>query len=197
MHQFDILKAVDALQKGDVIAVPTETVYGLAVDSANPQVIEKLYTLKKRPYDKRLPIAISNIEMLASITDEVNQDIQKLIKAFWPGALTIVVQSRSSDQSIAVRCPQNQLLRDIIAQFGKPIALTSANISGEPDCLTAQQVRANFHDLLIVEDDSIIGGAPSTIIDMTQEPYRILRLGAISAVQIQDILSKHCILVSH
>lgn len=183
-------RAVEQLKQGQVIAVPTETVYGLAVDSTNSEAIEALYQLKGRPRTKQLPIAIAEPSQWQQIVTNVDDNIQKLMKAFWPGALTIVLSAKDQLGTVAVRCPDNPLLQEIIFKLGKPICLTSANLSGEPSALKAGMVRESFQDnILIIEDDTIVGNEASTIIDVTGADYRILREGVVSVEAIQLVTS--------
>lgn len=180
----NIYKAVEKLKAGEVIALPTETVYGLAVDAQNPEALLKLYAIKQRPQLKQVCIAIAEPEDVLHWVSEVNDTAQRLIRSFWPGPLTLILP-RANQPSIGVRCSSCVIVKQIITLLGHAIYLTSANRSAEEDALTGQQVRDYFGDqVYLIEQDAAIGGVPSTIVDLSTQPYSILREGAISREQL-------------
>ena len=190
-------EAVDALRRGDLIAIPTETVYGLAV---LPTVagVERLLAAKRRSAEKGIQLLIDSIdqvEHVAVLTDAA----AALAKAFWPGGLTIVLRRREEatlpqglgggGPTLGFRLPDHDVPRSLARQLG-PVAASSANISGEPDATTAQRVQETLGEMLalIVDDGPVRGGTPSTVVDCSDEtlPPRVLREGAIAADRITD-----------
>jgi L-threonylcarbamoyladenylate synthase len=201
MKKIDIIhKAVSKLKAGEVIALPTETVYGLAVDATNLAAISKLYTLKQRSFNKPLVIAVAHAQDVVPWVSAVSSDARLLMDAFWPGPLTIILPRgkavsdliTAGKSSIGLRYSSCVMLQDILHQLGHAICLTSANQSGTEEAMSAEKVRSEFpNELFIVEEDTIISGTPSTIIDMAVMPYRILREGEITLQQIQDVLGSN------
>lgn len=195
-------EAIKKLSAGEIVALPTETVYGLAVDARNINAINKLYALKKRDTNKPLAVAIARPNDATQWAATVDINAQQLIKAFWPGPLTLVLPAEKSvsplitagRNSIGLRCSSCQLITAIIDKLGGALCLTSANMSGEKEATTAQEVRTNLQSaIFILESDDIVTGIPSTIIDLTNDPYKVLRQGAISAENIQTIVSQRLI----
>src|ERR1700733_1780667 len=183
-----VKEAVNELLSGNIVALPTETEYGLAVDAKNMAAVQKLYALKHRSSNKPCSIAIADPKDIKHWVKAVSGDAQKLIDAFWAWALTLVL-SASSDiphavnagySSIGLRCSASEIIREVIAALGRPICLTSANLSGEKEATTARQIRDYFHNaIFIIEQDEIVSGIVSTVIDLTHNPYLCLREGSI------------------
>jgi L-threonylcarbamoyladenylate synthase len=189
-----IKQAVDELLLGNIVALPTDTVYGLAVDIGNIEAVNKLYSLKQRPLNKPSSIAVAHPQEIGYWVKEISQDAQKLIDAFWPGPLTLILPAAShvpyavnaGYPSIGLRCSASEILREVILLLGRPLCLTSANPAGERAAMRAQEVRHYFHnDLFLIEKDDVVTGKASTIIDLSQHPYCILREDAISRENIQ------------
>lgn len=187
----------DALLEGGVVAFPTDTVYGLGVDATNTRAIERLYAMKNRPADKALPVLIHSVALLKHIVSDIPADVNDLMERFWPGPLTIIFpkhpgrfQSVSPTATLGVRIPDHYLALGILSMIGRPVATTSANISGQTECVNAQQVS----DLLTGKADLIVDGGESpgkvisTVLSVAEEPYRILRHGAIPQKAIEDVL---------
>lgn len=191
-----IAQAVAELKSGNVIALPTETIYGLAVDALNPAAVKKIYHLKHRPAQQPLAIAIAHPRDSAPWVTAIGPDAQALMTAFWPGPLTIVFAATAlaatinpGVATIGLRCSACPIPQYLITQLGRPLALTSANISGHPAALTAAQVTSDFPDIMTISGDEYITGAASTIIDISHYPYRILRQGAVSIAAIQAVIT--------
>jgi len=185
-----IARAAAILEAGGIIAYPTETFYGLGADAANEDAIRKIFAIKGRNFHNPISVIISEEKNLYPLVREVPDNAQKLIAAFWPGALTIVFAA--SDQvsllltansgKIGIRLSSNQAARDIAARLGHPLTATSANLSGAPECATAAEVIAQIGAKIdaIVDLGKTPGGRGSTIIDTTIDPPAIIREGAIS-----------------
>lgn len=192
--------ACKLLKNGEIVAVPTETVYGLAGDATNGSAINKIFEAKGRPADNPLIVHIANIEMLDGIVSEFNNDAKKLAKAFWPGPLTIIMpkgkkvcnETTAGLDSVGVRMPANQIAREIITRSGLPFSAPSANISGKPSPTNAKDV---FEDLngkipLIIDGDECDAGIESTVISVLEEIPIILRPGIITKDEIDTVLNK-------
>ena len=181
--------AVDILRRGGLVVYPTDTVYGLGADATNEQAVERLFEAKKRRPDQSIPLLIASPADLAQVTDEVPDVAQRLITAFWPGGLTIVLPKAPTFHSkaiigdiVGVRVPDHPVPRELVRQLGAPITGTSANISGGPEPLTAEDVRSQLGDAvdLVIDGGRCPGSRPSTVVDCTVAPLRIVREGAIS-----------------
>ena len=192
--------ACKLLKNGEVVGVPTETVYGLAGDCSNSMAIKKIFEAKGRPNDNPLIVHISNIKMLDKIVSCFNSDAKKLAKKFWPGPLTIIMpkkdfvckESCGGLNSVGVRMPSNKIARKIIAKSNTPFSAPSANISGKPSPTTAQDV---YNDMkgkipLIIDGGECVAGVESTVISVLEESPTILRPGIITKEEIEKVLHK-------
>jgi tRNA threonylcarbamoyl adenosine modification protein (Sua5/YciO/YrdC/YwlC family) len=191
--------ALAFLRDGEVIALPTDTVYGVAVDGLNPYAIEKLYAVKARPMDKAIPLLLASPGDLSRVVVEIPEGARILANAFWPGALTLVVRARETvplvlraeGDTVAVRVPDHPVPRQLARMLGHPLAATSANISGERDPSTAREVEAQLGGRisLILDGGAVGTGLPSTVVDCTVAPPRVLRVGALAVVEIERALA--------
>lgn len=186
------------ISRGDLVAFPTDTVYGLACDPYNAGAIQRIYRAKGRGVHKALPLLLADVYSMYNFADNVPQLAALLARTFWPGALTLVVPRRSSlpdvlgqGSTIGVRVPDHAHLRSLIQSCGGALAATSANLSGEPDALTAQQVEAYLGDTvqLIIDGGPSPGALPSTVVDCTADPPAILRAGFLSE-EIRRVLER-------
>ena len=186
--------AVARLRAGEVVAVPTDTVYGVAVDPFQPGAADRLFVAKDRPKDVQLPILVSSPEDLAGLVEgEVDVFARRLVDRFWPGALTIVLPRRTDLRTldlggdattIGVRCPDHRLVRDLCRTVG-PLATTSANRHKEPTPPDAAGVGAALgDDVALVLDGGRCEGAPSTVVSVLDGVVTILREGRISTDQL-------------
>ena len=178
-------EAATALANGELVAFPTDTVYGLA---AGHDHLRKLYLAKDRPKDKRIPILLSdaaNLEASAMVTPAA----RALAARFWPGPLTIVLVAPRRG-TIAFRVPANDVARRLIAASGGGLPVTSANRSGKPESKTAQQVLEQLEGrvAVILDGGPVDIGRSSTIVDCTSEPLTVLREGSITKAQLEDAL---------
>ena len=163
--------AVDALRRGDVIGIPTDTVYGLAALDA-----DALFEIKQRPRHVEIPVLVSGAEQLAELGAEPPSEAKRLMARFWPGALTVVV--RCGDRTVGVRCPAHEVPVALCRAVG-PLSTTSANLHGEPTATTAQQVDDLFEGSILVLDAGPCEGNPSTVVDCTGDVPKLLREGRI------------------
>ena len=191
--------AVEALERGEVVALPTETVYGLAADASNPDAIERLFELKGRPTSVPLPLAVAAVEWVPHWASVDDPRLERLARRWWPGPLTVVLPARDQVSrvltggrtTIAVRVPDQEQARAVIARFGRAVALTSANAHGEPEARSAEEVAATFgvQVAAIVDGGPSSIGEPSTIVALADsEAPKILRRGALSESQVLEAL---------
>ena len=148
-YRENIKIAAKALLSGKIVAFPTETVYGLGVCADNNDAIDNLYHVKQRSRDKKLSIMIARPEDITKYVKQIPPIAEKLISAFWPGPLTIIFEL-DDNSTVGLRNPDNRVIRDLIKAVEIPIASTSANISGRPPAINAQQVLINFSDKIDV-----------------------------------------------
>ncbi len=190
-------QAEAAVKAGLVIAFPTDTVYGIGCSAFDIGAIKSIYRLKGRSARKALPLLLSGKGQLEQVTLSLPATATKLGAHFWPGALTVVVKRKadlpaelSGDDTIAVRVPDHAELRDFIAACGGLLAVTSANLSGQPDAQTAQEVVVYFKSglALVVDGGPASGGLPSTVIDCSKGAPILLRQGAILRQDIEQVL---------
>jgi len=198
--QREIEKGVNILQKGGVIAFPTDTVYGLGADAFNSVAVERIYRIKNRPKHLQLPLLIADMEQLTVLADLIPQIAQLLAKRFWPGGLTLVLPKAVSvpahvapDPTIAVRIPDHPVCMALVRHLGNPIIGTSANISGQPAALTAQEVGQQLGGRIdfVINGGKCPGGKESTVVDVTRESPIILRQGIIPAGDIDKIYKEY------
>ena len=190
--------AAEIIKNDGLVAIPTETVYGLGANGLSEEAVAKIFIAKGRPQDNPLILHIAQTRDMEKFCRDIPQSAYALAEAFWPGPLTMVLPARdcvpkcttAGLPTVAVRCPDNFVTRQIIALAGVPIAAPSANISGKPSTTTAQHV---FHDHngkleLIVDGGPCRVGVESTIVDLTEERPRLLRPGGITPQQLVAVL---------
>jgi L-threonylcarbamoyladenylate synthase len=193
VSQREIDKGVEILQKGGVIAFPTDTVYGLGADAFNTSAVERIYEIKDRPRHQQFPLLIADIRQLAAVAEPIPGIAWFLAGRFWPGGLTLVLSKTdllpvclASGPTIAVRIPNHPVCLALIQGLGNPLIGTSANVSGQPAASTAEEVRQHLGCKIdfIVNGHKCLAGKESTIVDVTLEPPIILRQGIISSHEI-------------
>ncbi|KAA0231294.1 threonylcarbamoyl-AMP synthase [candidate division KSB1 bacterium] len=181
--------AVNALREGQVIAYLTDTVYGLGVDARLPGAIDQIYVLKQRVTEKALPVIIASNNMLSGWVKYISPLAEKLMNEFWPGPLTLVFEATkkvpqnliAASSTLAVRVPARALPRLLSEQLNAPIISTSANLAGRPAALTVADITDQFGETipLILDSGAASTSLASTILDVTIDPPRLLRAGAI------------------
>ncbi len=192
--------ACSLLKAGEVVAVPTETVYGLAGDATNSNAIKKIFEAKGRPADNPLIVHIASLEMLDGIVREFNADAKKLAEAFWPGPLTIIMpkgdkvckETTAGLDSVGVRMPANEVARKIISLSGVPFSAPSANLSGKPSPTSAKDVLEDMNGKipLIIDGGESDAGVESTVISVLESTPVILRPGIVTKEDIEAVLNK-------
>ncbi len=196
----ELEEAVKVLQRGGIVAYPTETYYGLAVDPANPQAVKSLYALKKRSNKKALSLLVSDVAMLRKYVDEFPDSYKRLIDAFWPGPLTLIFKARDGclqglqkkDQTLAIRISSHPIAQKITDSYNKAITASSANISGQLPVNSADSVKALWGDKidLIMDGGKTVGNRASTIVQCDATVCTILRDGVIPMEDLQKVLPK-------
>ena len=189
-----IQQALDVLKKGDLVAFPTDTVYGVGALAFDGKAVESIYAAKDRPIEKAIPVLIADESDLEKVGMDIPTVAYRLASRFWPGPLTVLVpkkptlpESVSATETVGVRIPDHEVARALLRAAG-PMAVTSANISGQPSPSTAEEVFAQLNGRipLIIDGGRTPGGVPSTLVDCTGEKIKILREGPIS---LEDLLS--------
>ena len=194
----DIELAVRLLREGGVVAIPTDTLYGLAADAFNPEAIERVFVIKERPDGMALPVLLADWEQLPAVARELPDSARVLAEAYWPGPLTLVLlraralppRLTAGGDTVAARVPGHPAPRELARRLGRPITGTSANISGAPDPQTLDELRRQVGGRVdcVVNAGPPPAGAASTIVDLTGEAPRLIREGAIPFAEIAALL---------
>lgn len=195
-----IERAVDVLRAGGVVAIPTDTVYGLAASLDRPDALARIFAIKGRSGDKALPILISDTSQIERLAGDTTPAAMTLATAFWPGALTIVVPASEAvpdevtrgTATVGLRMPANEVALAVIRAAGGALAVTSANRSGGPEARTAEEVveRLGARVAFVVDGGRSGDAAASTVVDATGPRIRILRRGALSEARIRQALAE-------
>ncbi len=193
-----VARASGVIDKGGIIAYPTETFYGLGVKFDDSDALRKLYGIKHRSADKALPLIIGDKRCLGLLATSITDSAERLIEKFWPGPLTLLLSAKpgisefitAGTGKIAVRIPGESFALDLARSLGFPITATSANISGSPPADNADDVLRYFGDVLdlIIDCGKTPGGNPSTIVDASEEKIQILREGAVPKEEVFAVL---------
>ena len=191
----EYIKIVDDLLNGEVVGFPTETVYGLAIVYDSKKAFDKLYEIKNRSINKPISMMVANKDILKSVA-YVDENSQKVIDAFMPGAVTIILKAKEdlpyfvtfNQDTIGVRIPTNDVAINILKSVNKPLLVTSANISSEPSLIKANDVYNKFNGLIAsFIDEDAINGVSSTVVDVRND-IKIYREGPISKNDIEKVL---------
>ena len=197
-----VAQVVNSLQSGNVVALPTDTFYGLAVDPVNLRAVDRIYDLKSRARHKPLSLLIADVAQAYELARGIDGDFDRLAERFWPGPLTVVVKAGSklplrvtaSTGNVALRVPEAAICRAIVGELGLPITATSANLRGLPECTYAGCVRDQFGDKipLIVDGGPTARSMATTIVDLSggANSWMILREGAIPTHEIALALQR-------
>lgn len=200
----EIEEAARMIAGGGLVAFPTETVYGLGADALNSDAVGRVYAAKGRPSDNPMIVHISSDEELKKLTPKITKDMERLMKVFWPGPMTMIVKrnpiipdvTTGGLDTVGIRMPDNPVALELITKSGCPIAAPSANLSGKPSPTAAQHVIDDLRgrvDAIICSDDCQFG-IESTVIDMTGLVPMILRPGIITKEDLETALGKRVLL---
>lgn len=193
-----IAAACDAIKRGELVVFPTETVYGLAADALAEESVQRVFSVKARETGHPLPVQIPSAEYLPQVAADVSEQAVRLAERYWPGPLTLVLRRcefipdlvTAGRDTVGVRVPDHPVALALLGRIGTPIVATSANISGQGPPTSAQQAVAALGDAVAVVLDAGQSrlAVPSTVVDVTTLPPRILRQGSIETEAIREIL---------
>ncbi|TWT27643.1 L-threonylcarbamoyladenylate synthase [Planomicrobium sp. CPCC 101110] len=192
-------QAVEMLRSGEVVAFPTETVYGLGAVATDLEAVDKIFKAKGRPSDNPLIVHVDSKETAMEYVVNITQKAEKCMDAFWPGALTLILTAKPDTfaanvtaglDTVGIRVPDHPVALELLKQLKKPVAAPSANTSGKPSPTLAEHV---FHDMnskipLVLDGGATAIGIESTVLDMTCEPPCILRPGQVTKEQIEEVI---------
>ena len=191
-------EALAVLQRGGVVAYPTDTVYGLAVDAMNPEAVARLYGVKRRPQEKALPLVISGLEQLSQLVAPPSCTARRMMDAFWPGPLTLLMPPHEQvpphllgrSRRIGIRWPQAGLSQQLALGLGRAVTATSANLSGAPAALSASEIITQLASTVDLVLDGGVVQSPevSTILDVGVQPPCLSRAGKLQAEEIEAVL---------
>jgi tRNA threonylcarbamoyl adenosine modification protein (Sua5/YciO/YrdC/YwlC family) len=192
-----LTQAVRAIRRGDLVVLPTDTVYGIGADARRPDAVRALLAAKGRGRDMPPPVLVAHADDVGSLARPVSAQARLLMEAFWPGGLTVVLpvdpdlgwDLGDKAGTIAVRQPDHPVALELLGLTG-PLAVSSANVTGRAPAVTAADAEAQLGGSVAVylDDGEAPGGVASTVVDATRAPFRILRQGAISAGRIAAVL---------
>jgi L-threonylcarbamoyladenylate synthase len=190
--------AVQALQDGELVIFPTDTVYGLGANAFLPDAVARLYAVKARPLNLPIPLLLPDAAAIAAVCVDIPALAWQVVGRFWPGGLSLVLRRApavpdvvtAGGPTVAVRVPDHDLVRDLCRRLGAPLAATSANLHGQPAPVTVEQATSALAGRvpLILADGPCPGGVASTVLDLTLSPPAILRPGPISAQALAAIV---------
>ena len=199
-----IQKAVELLRQGEIVAIPTETVYGIAADATNGTAVKKIFEAKGRPQDNPLIVHIGDLAMAEGLVAEIPPRAQKLAEAFWPGPMTIIMPRgpRVCDEvcagldSVGIRMPSHPVVREFFRLGAVPFAAPSANLSGSPSPTNAQDVFSDMNGRLplILDGGESQVGVESTVISVAGDQPVLLRPGYITKEQMEAVLGEEVLL---
>jgi L-threonylcarbamoyladenylate synthase len=188
--------AVTAVLNGELVVLPTDTVYGLGADAFSPAAVRRLLAAKGRGRDMPPPVLVGTVRAATALVEDMGPDGQRLIDEFWPGGLTIVCRAARSlswdlgdtKGTVAIRMPEDTVALDLLRETG-PMAVSSANLSGSESATTAADARDQLGEAVSVYLDGgkVSGGVASTIVDLTGPQPRLLRRGAISVGRLREV----------
>ncbi len=192
--------AAEVIQKGGLVAFPTETVYGLGADALNHKAVVRIYVAKKRPLDNPIIVHVASKEEVYMLSENVSETALRLIEGFWPGPLTLVLKASKivpkattgGLDTVAVRMPRPKVALDLIRESKVPIAAPSANLSGKPSPTTAEHVKQDLAGRidLILDAGPTDVGVESTVLDMTRDPPQVLRPGGVPYEDLRKALGR-------
>lgn len=175
----------EILKRGGVVLLPTDTVYGLAVDGRNPAAVARVYRIKRRPPEKPLVRLVADLETVIPLLGSPAR--VRLLEKFWPGALTVILKAPEGE-SRGYRIPDHNLVRELIRAAGVELAATSANRSGEPVITSPGEAGIFAGEVELIVDGGTLSGAASTVLDLSVSPFRVHREGPVTETEIRRIL---------
>ena len=195
-----IKKAKDYLDQGKIIAHPTETIYGLAANIENDKTIKRVFDIKGRDPEKPMSVMLKDVNSIVKLVGTLSQFEKKFINKFLPGPITVILELKKKSnleflrnrQTIGIRIPDHTFCRDLLSSIDYPICTTSANKSGYKDPLLAMEIISHFQDDidLLIDGGMTKSSVPSTIVDLSSKPIKILREGPVSSDDIYRLIEK-------
>ena len=198
-EQEKIEYAVNALRRGEVVAIPTDALYVLIADPFNLSAVGKVFQAKSRAWDRSLPLMVASIDQVAELAQHLPSRFYLLAHRYWPGPLTVIVEAAGTvplkvtgnTRRLAVRQPASSIAREILREFGMPLVATSANVSGHPTCASAEGVLSMLgNHLALILDSEIPEQQVATTVDITVPTWRLIREGAISESELKEFLGE-------
>ncbi|HSN76469.1 MAG TPA: L-threonylcarbamoyladenylate synthase [Anaerolineae bacterium] len=193
-------QAASILLAGGLVAFPTDTVYGLGALVWNPASVARIYWAKDRPSEKAIPVLLADLEQTKLLGAEPSSQVRRLAERFWPGPLTLVLPCgphvpeivTAGTRTVAVRVPDHPVALRLFELVGQPLAVTSANRSGHTSHLTAGEVMAQLAGRIdaVIDGGACPGGVPSTVLDLTTTPARVLRQGPVTAADLASLVGE-------
>lgn len=189
--------ATRALTSGDIVSIPTDTVYELIADVSYTGAADRIFAMKRRTREEELSVLVDDIDQALALTLGAPIAAERLMEKFWPGPLTLVLPRHpdfvadlgSDDATVGLRCPDKAIARLLAEEFG-PVAMTTANVKGQQPATTAQQVVDIFGEAVeLVLDGGECNDGPATVVDVTGSEPKLLREGAVAWVDIQNVIS--------
>ena len=187
------------IKNGGIVVFPTETVYGIGTNGLDKDAVKRLYNIKKRPLNKPISLLVSDFEMIEKVVKDISELEYKIMKKFFPGPLTIILNKKdivpdivtSGGSTVGIRMPDEEITRKLIEYAGVPIAAPSANISGKPSGIDLQEIIKEFGDMVdyYIDGGKSKIGISSTIVKVENNTIKILREGSISKKEIEDLIN--------
>jgi L-threonylcarbamoyladenylate synthase len=194
----DLERALAALREGQAVVAPTDTVYGIAADPHRPEAIEEIFRLKGRPETNPLPVLVASVEQARSAASDWPAEAEALARAFWPGALTIIVPKAewvpasvvAGGETVGLRMPDHPAMLALLEGFGGPLACTSANLSGRAPARSPEHLPPEWRSsgVVVVDAGPTPGATPSTVASVDRGTLRVLRPGPIDAADLQRVV---------
>lgn len=189
-HPDLIREAAVLLRRGGLVAFPTETVYGLGANLLDPQAVQELYQVKQRPFEKQATLHIADFKQVEAEQVEITPLAWELMRRFWPGPMTLVLP-RLDGSTIGFRMPGHPVALALLKEAAVPVVAPSANLTGQPPALTAQEVLKVFENQIdaVLDGGPAVSGISSTVVDLSSQPPRILREGVLAG-EIRTLLER-------
>ena len=191
--------SAEIIKNGGIVVFPTETVYGIGTNGLYKEAVQRLYKIKERPLNKPISLLVSDYEMIEKVVKDINELEYKIMKKFFPGPLTIILNKKdivpdivtSGGSTVGIRMPEEEITRKLIEYAGVPIAAPSANISGKPSGIDLQEIIKEFGDMVdyYIDGGKSKIGIGSTIVKVENNTIKILREGSISKKEIEDLIN--------
>lgn len=199
-------RAAHALEAGELVILPTDTVYGISAALSRPDAVEKIFVAKGRPPEKPIALLVDRIDEVELVAESIPEMARALAARFWPGGLTLILPRKpgvpdvvaAGGPTIAVRMPDHPVPRALIRRLGEPLPTTSANRSGNPSPKDAKQALAELGDSvsIVLDAGPAPGGIESTVIDPTTDPPIVYREGAVSVASLEEVLGRSVVRAS-